>query len=145
MKKNIYSSIKQDSADENHALLSQSILEDNNEDISNVQTSKLIKQTNSVWPVEKDILVENVYYDSKFGQLVVTLTNMDVKIITIIQKGVKYSSNMTESIKFMNCRLNLKPGENKIIIPCLEGNPFKFVVRTDRQTGAGQSRDNASW
>ncbi|MBC8500785.1 MAG: hypothetical protein ISS25_01900 [Nanoarchaeota archaeon] len=144
-KRTIHFYIKDGNLEGEHALLKHIPLEEKELTTPNQETTPETVDTNNIWPLEPNILIENAQYDQNNSQLIVSLTNLSVEPIKIIQRGVKYSPSETESINFENVDITLPPGENTISISAPAGNPFKFVIRTSNKTGSGQTRDEINW
>ncbi|MBU0471711.1 MAG: hypothetical protein KKF89_04400 [Nanoarchaeota archaeon] len=140
-KSNIKPLMKKNDSKEDHALLKTDVLEDSKNIV--IESKQFQENNPSIWPVESNILIETVSYEN--DNLHIIFTNLSVEPIKIISTGVKYTSNNTESIDFKETNITIPSGESKISIPCPNGKPFKFVVRTNNGTGAGSSLDNINW
>lgn len=127
--------IEQENTGEKKAIISQ--------DQELKETKINLNKQNIIWPVEPNIMFEEINYNYEQKILMVKLTNLSIETINIIQTGVKYDEN--QSIDFQKENINLDPGENIIYIAAPHGNPYKFVIRTSFMTGAGEIRKNNNW
>jgi len=126
----------------NHPILNDKQLDESNYEVSNVSIP--VKENNSsVWPVDNNILIESVSLNNNL--LNITLTNLSVDSINIIEMGVKYGPDMNENIEFQPTNITIPPGESTVQIPCPRGKPFKFVIRTANRTGAGSDLNSMNW
>lgn len=143
-KKELKPLIKNKNIDISHPLLNVKILESySNKKLKSTNKYNEIPPNNSVWPLESDLIIESVEFRN--NELFVTLTNVSTEMINLDSMGVKYSSSNTESINFEPANLCVPPGEKTLKIPCPEGKPFKFVIRTENGTGIGTSSDFMNW
>ncbi|MBU0666014.1 MAG: hypothetical protein ABIC91_01520 [Nanoarchaeota archaeon] len=140
-KKSIHSYIKENDLSSNHALLDE-VSDQASETIVNRSTTSP-QDNEGVWPADNLIIIDRAIYEN--DKLKITLLNNDSKNIDLISWGVKYGSDLSESIDFKETNAVLKPGENTVEIPCPKGKPFKFVIRTNRKTGAGSTREDLNW
>ncbi|MFC2135180.1 hypothetical protein ACFLTH_11230 [Bacteroidota bacterium] len=129
---------------EEHSILKQEYLDVEPEIRSEALPKSVVNESN-VWPVENNIVFERIAYNQGKKLLMVKLTNLSVKPIKVIQAGVKYSNSQNESIIFVDEKTVLQPGENNICISAPQGNPSKFVIRTNLGSGAGEIRNNSDW
>ena len=69
----------------------------------------------------------------------------DLNSIKLISIGVRYTNNDNDNINFQPVNISLPTGESNIQIKCPDGNPFKFVLRTENMTGTGSIRSSMNW
>ncbi len=129
-------------SDTNHHLFKEDILEN---ETSEFEVSDVIAQpqaATSVWPSDSDIQIERASFEGEF--LTVEVNNLSFEKIGLTAIGAKYTPDNNENIGFVPSSQVLSPGVNIIKIPVVR-NPYKFVIRTNRKTGSGTTRDSLNW
>jgi len=140
--KTIFPLMKKSFEPEAHVIFEASVFTDEKMDIEHYpeHTNTIIP---GVWPLELNLIIEVARYENNI--LYVTVTNLFVEPIRITSMGVKNTSLDRENIDFRDTNISLPPGESVVQIPCPNGCPFKFVIRTANLTGIGCSKDNINW
>lgn len=142
-KKTIFPLFKELDTNQDHPIMRENWTEEPESTIPNKFIEEPKEMNTSIWPVDSNIVIENVLYEN--NTLLITVLNLAVDNIKITSAGVKYTNSIVENINFQSYDFILQSGKNTLRIPCPNGKPYKFVFRTANRTGAGSSIDNLSW